>query len=113
MAHHAWLVQRGLSIQNEHVPISKMAIDLFVDRRCPCVQALARRTGAAVRRSQQLVGNSSSLFNSELVLHMREISAAVLRKVHNDTDKRLLMAILILHHRRTGVTFGSGNNPLA
>lgn len=52
MTHHTRFVQRRLAIENEHITILKMAINLFIDGRYSCIQTVPRRAriSALLRR---------------------------------------------------------------
>ena len=69
MCHHARLVQSWLPVDDQHVIIPEMTVNLLVDRGCVGGEtASSNSCPNTLLRRQQLVCNRSSLFDTELGL---------------------------------------------
>lgn len=115
MTHHTRFVQRRLSVEDQHISIPQMSVDFFVDRGGSCVESATRSAwNTAILWGQQLIRYRRALLYSKLVLEaVINQDENTLEETAERTHKRLLMAIFVFYHRRPGVTFRSGNNPLS
>ena len=74
VAHHARFVECRLSVEDENIAVPKVSIHLLIDGRRGRVQAVA--LGGPMRaflRRQQLIRDSSTLLQRELILNTSRI----------------------------------------
>lgn len=67
VAHHTWLMQRRLSVQNQDIAVLQVAIHLFVDRRSFCRETVAS-TRVCVLWCKKHISNGLTLFLRHFIL---------------------------------------------
>lgn len=119
--HHTRLMQRRLSVQDQHITVPQMPMDLLIDRRRPRRKTEARSGVSATLWRQELICDGRSLLRRQFVLHIVRYIALAFWLISNirgrgergKTYEELLAAVFVLYYRSSWVDLGPVDDELS